>query len=932
MATTEHFYTGNNSTTDYSFTFPYLKTADIKVTLDTVATTAYSLPNSTTVRFNTAPGTGVDIHIYRDTEVDTAKATFAAGSSVRAVDLNNNEDQALYSLQERQNQVVKTTDIKDSAVNSAKILDGTIVNADINASAAIAGSKLVAASTSVPGSMSAADKTKLDGIETAATADQTNAEIRAAVEAASDSNVFTDADHSKLNAIESGATADQTNAEIRAAVEAATDSNVFTDADHTKLNGIETAATADQTASEIKSLIAGSPLDASHLAADSVTTSEIADAELTTLAGMQAGTASKLAGSTALTSDIADLNQIDGLTKQTTISDSDASFPTSGAVVDYVAGQIAPIGGLEVITNDASFPNTQPAAGVVISIADAGGLVVDGSGSSTTARTLGGSTVTINGINSSYNSSTVTAGIGFLVSSTGSGQIYDFHKSVIRDQDILSISTDINDFANRYRVGSSNPTSSLDAGDLFFNTTSGKLLVYNGSTSAWEEAQSVGNFFINTISSYSGTGGNSASFNGSAYRFVLSNAPTNAEQLLVSVNGVVQKPVAGTSQPSEGFSIDGSSIIFSSAPASGSDYFIITIGSTVNIGTPSNNTVTNAILQSGCVDNAKVATDAAIAGSKLADDSITEVKLDVHNAPSGTDKFLAYTSNGMEWAVPTDTNTQRAFANDANNRVVTGDGSGGLNGEANLTFDGEQLNVTHAGTTDPENQIILNGSAIDTGGGSGVFFKSSTNTTDNRYGSRIHTTRESGGASNLIFSTEITGGGTGLQEALKISPNKNVTVSDGDLVIGTAGHGIDFSATSGTGTSELFADYEEGYWSPTGIDGMTLHLQNSGNVACRRYVKIGKQVTCWFDINYDSGNSSANFATRFSGLPFSKEADTEGAGAGVTISYFDGSETVINGHSDGSNIFKFFKDGDSMYSYSNSAGDRIAGHFTYVTA
>ena len=51
----------------------------------------------------------------------------------------------------------------------------------------------------------AADHTKLDGIETAATADQTNAEIRAAVEAATDSNVFTDADHSKLNAVEASA-------------------------------------------------------------------------------------------------------------------------------------------------------------------------------------------------------------------------------------------------------------------------------------------------------------------------------------------------------------------------------------------------------------------------------------------------------------------------------------------------------------------------------------------------------------------------------------------------------------------------------------------------------------------------------------------------------------------------------------------------------
>ena len=104
----------------------------------------------------------------------------------------------------------------------------------------------LAVSGTVDGRDVASDGSKLDGIESGATADQTASEIRALVESASDSNVFTDADHSKLNGIEAGATGDQTNAEIRAAVEAATDSNVFTDADHSKLNGIE-AATADQT-------------------------------------------------------------------------------------------------------------------------------------------------------------------------------------------------------------------------------------------------------------------------------------------------------------------------------------------------------------------------------------------------------------------------------------------------------------------------------------------------------------------------------------------------------------------------------------------------------------------------------------------------------------------------------------------------------------
>ncbi|MGY8868164.1 MAG: hypothetical protein ACKVJK_21360, partial [Methylophagaceae bacterium] len=103
-------------------------------------------------------------------------------------------------------------------------------------------------SGTVDGRDVAADGTKLDGIESSATADQTDAEIRTAVEAATDSNVFTDADHSKLNGIEASATADQSNAEIRTAVEAATDSNVFTDADHTKLNGIEASANVTDTA------------------------------------------------------------------------------------------------------------------------------------------------------------------------------------------------------------------------------------------------------------------------------------------------------------------------------------------------------------------------------------------------------------------------------------------------------------------------------------------------------------------------------------------------------------------------------------------------------------------------------------------------------------------------------------------------------------
>ena len=100
MALAENAYVGNGSAVLYSFTFPYLVNTDIKVSLDGVDTTAYTLANATTVQFNAAPTNGTKIRIYRVTSADTAKATFYPGSTVRAQDLNANFNQVLYNTQE----------------------------------------------------------------------------------------------------------------------------------------------------------------------------------------------------------------------------------------------------------------------------------------------------------------------------------------------------------------------------------------------------------------------------------------------------------------------------------------------------------------------------------------------------------------------------------------------------------------------------------------------------------------------------------------------------------------------------------------------------------------------------------------------------------------------------------------------------------------
>ena len=104
-------------------------------------------------------------------------------------------------------------------VTGIDINSGTIDNVVVGGTTAVAGTfTVLTANTSlgvtgnitvsgtVDGRDVAADGTKLDGVESGATADQTNAEIRAAVEAATDSNVFTDADHTKLDGIAAGAT------------------------------------------------------------------------------------------------------------------------------------------------------------------------------------------------------------------------------------------------------------------------------------------------------------------------------------------------------------------------------------------------------------------------------------------------------------------------------------------------------------------------------------------------------------------------------------------------------------------------------------------------------------------------------------------------------------------------------------------------------
>jgi len=124
MATTQNEHNGNGTLRRFSFTFPYIKEDDVKVSVrtsnddvTTLASTAYTFPSATEIQLNAvdetdfqestgAPKTGVTLRVFRETDIDNPKAVFYPGSSVRAQDLNDNTLQNLYAEQERQNRAV----------------------------------------------------------------------------------------------------------------------------------------------------------------------------------------------------------------------------------------------------------------------------------------------------------------------------------------------------------------------------------------------------------------------------------------------------------------------------------------------------------------------------------------------------------------------------------------------------------------------------------------------------------------------------------------------------------------------------------------------------------------------------------------------------------------------------------------------------------
>ena len=399
--------------------------------------------------------------------------------------------------------------------------------------------------------------------------------------------------------------------------------------------------------------IADSQVTSAKIADDAVTASKIADAVLVTSSEHAAHTPDEVTILTTAGSDARYFRQdsSETIASGDSWSAGDTKVATTAAIDARVIDLVDDVGGFVPIANETSFPNTNPdvnnGAGTIVSVATLGSThTANGSGVvSISNGTVGNSTVTINGCGAG---ASLTAGFGILVETTSTLNTYTFHRLVPKATEVTTVAgkateigrlgtadaisdmntlgtadvvsdmntlaavsglstlasnsanvttvannvTGVNSFAERYRIESSAPTSSLNVGDLYFDTTANELKVYK--TSGWSAAGSTVNgtsarFTYNITGTPSSVTGSDANGNTLAYDAGFADVYLNGVRLSSS-------DITITS---------GTSVVFASALADGDVVDVVGYG-TFNVAAIAGTSIT-----SGTINDARLPTTMA---------------------------------------------------------------------------------------------------------------------------------------------------------------------------------------------------------------------------------------------------------------------------------------------------------------------------------
>ena len=488
MAVTENLHTGNGSRTNYSFTFPYLKTTDIKASIDGTVTTAFTAgtPTATEIQFNTAPANSAVIRIFRDTATDKLAATFFAGSAIKSQDLNESFTQNLYATQEAKNDADAAWQDGDETISSTESWQSA--NDKVATTAAIDGRVDVKIDTALSNDV-------LAGTDLSKTASGGQVTINHNVTGASsvNNNNGTVIQDLTLNA----------NGHVTGHASYDLDNRFYTE---TELDGGQ--------------------LDNRYFTETELTTGGAIDSRYYTKTQLDAGQLdNKYYTETEL-----DAGQLDN--RYYTESEADARFynlssgeeiqsgetwvaadnkiATTAAIDARVIDLVDDVGGFVPIANETSFPAANPdvnnGAGTLVSIKAMSATKTPSGGNVTVANGAGsGNTVTITGCGSTQ----LAAGFGVIVETTSTLHTYTFHRLTPKATEVTTVAgniSNINAVANNETninsaVANQSNINSAVSNASNINTAAGNITNINtvGSNSTNINTVAAANANINTV-------------------------------------------------------------------------------------------------------------------------------------------------------------------------------------------------------------------------------------------------------------------------------------------------------------------------------------------------------------------------------------------------------------------------------------------------
>ena len=527
-------YTGNGSTDAYAVPFSYRAQADVNVTIDGVATSAYTWDGAgTTITFTTAPANLTSIEIRRTTSQAARLVDYADGSVLKENDLDTDSFQGFYMGQEAiddANDRIKLDNADfqwDAQSKRIKNVADPTPNTDAVNKQFI--------STNIPNITTvagiAADVTTVAGISANVTSVASNAANINLVAGSIGSVNTVAADIAKVIAVANDL------------AEAVSEVETVADDLNEATSEIDTVATSITNVDAVGTNIAN------------VNTLAPISANITTVAGISANVTS-VAGVSANVTTVAGI-----ASNVTTVAGISSNVTT-------VAGDTTNIGNV---------------AGAIANVNLVGGSIAN-------VNLTGGSIANVN---------TVATNIAA-----------------------------VNSFANTYRIASSAPVSSLDIGDLYFDTTANELKVYKSS--GWAAAGSTVN-------------GTSARFNytATAAQTTFTGADTNGETLAYDA-GFADVYLNGVRLSGADITITSGTSVVLAAGASAGDLLDIVAYGTFNVAT-----VAASAITSGTISESRLPASALGA--------VWESKSNDFTAEARKNYFCDTSSNDIDVTLPSGT-------------------------------------------------------------------------------------------------------------------------------------------------------------------------------------------------------------------------------------------------------------------------------------